>query len=166
MMSASVKQVATVGKVLNFLRQVAAPPAHQVVLDAGVLDMILRIYVIFPTLVVPTAADSERKAELFEACQAMLAMLSRASPAVFNHPVCTLWNDCHAIVQPPTYSVRESPITRRAAWRRAPRACASRRVIVIFQGSVWNSDFDTTGDIEAYADLVEFTRYIDSAHFN
>lgn len=162
MMSASVKQVAAAGQVLNFMGQVAAPSAYQVVLDAGVLDMILRVYVIFPMLAVPTAADSDRKAELFETCQAMLARLSQATPTVFNHPVCILWTDCHAQphAQPPVYSkdTQESPIVSRAAWRRASRVCAHRRVMVIFKGSPWNSNFDTTGDIEAYADLVEFTR--------
>lgn len=122
------------------------------------LDILLRIYVFFPSVGAPTAQDATYRAELLESSQSLLAMLLRTTPTVFDHPVCSLWTDCQA--QPSTYydDARDDPIGRRAAWRRVPRVRVKRRLAMIVRGSLWNSDYDINGDVEAYSDLIEFTR--------
>ncbi|KZP30502.1 hypothetical protein FIBSPDRAFT_945867 [Athelia psychrophila] len=155
---ASSKQVVAITWALIFAAKMATRSAQQLVIDAGVLDVILRVYIRYPTLGVTTAHDSECKAELFDSCQYLLRILVASTPAVFDHPVCSLWTDCNA--QPPAYGEEPStnPIGFRAAWRRVPRACAKERLMIIFRGSLWGSDFDSASEIEAYRDLVEFTR--------
>ncbi|KZP30505.1 hypothetical protein FIBSPDRAFT_109782 [Athelia psychrophila] len=155
---ASSKQVVAITWALIFAAKMATRSAQQLVIDAGVLDVILRVYIRYPTLGVTTAHDSECKTELFDSCQYLLRILVASTPAVFDHPVCSLWTDCNA--QPPAYGEEPStnPIGFRAAWRRVPRACAKERLMIIFRGSLWGSDFDSASEIEAYRDLVEFTR--------
>ncbi|KZP30492.1 hypothetical protein FIBSPDRAFT_1038162 [Athelia psychrophila] len=155
---ASTKQVVAITWALIFAAKMATRSTQIIVIDAGVLDVILRVYIRYPTLGVTTAHDSECKAELFDSCQYLLRVLVASTPAVFDHPVCSLWTDCNA--QPPAYGEepRIDPIRFRAAWRRVPRACAKQRLMIIFRGSLWGSGFDSASGIEAYCDLVEFTR--------
>lgn len=163
MMTASLKEVMVLAPVINFMGQVVSESdsACQAVLEAGILDMLLRIYVIFPTLASPTLPDSYRKQGLLEACQSILIVLARSKhqETIFDHPVCTLWTDCQSL--PPGYTPDAQDnrmLSGRTAWRRAERLCAKRRLLVIYRGSLWKPNPDTAEDQEACDDIIELTR--------
>lgn len=77
----------------------------QTVLEAGVLDMLIRVYVIFPTFAQSTIDGPEPWTPLLKACRSLLLAL-RDSPnnrhTVLRHPVYTLWAECRPL--PPSYS--------------------------------------------------------------
>jgi hypothetical protein len=64
--------------------------ACQAAIDAGFLDILLRVYAIFPAL-------ERGMSALVNACTSALLMLSRQPDcleAIIQHPVCTLWAKC------------------------------------------------------------------------
>lgn len=157
MLSSSSKKVALLAPVLKFMAQIATQNdlTCQTVLEAGILDIILRIYVIFPTLSDSLPEDVGRKLALMDACQLVVVILCRSleKPAiVYNHPVCILWTDRNS-------KRPDSPLQNRCgAWRLAPGSCALRRLVVIFTDSLWASNIDIVTGLEACMDIVEFTR--------
>ncbi|KAF7983691.1 hypothetical protein HWV62_19609 [Athelia sp. TMB] len=154
---ASASQVVAITEALKLAAKIAIRSAAQTVMDAGLLNILLRVYIRYPTLGITTTQDSDRKAMLLESCQSLLEVCVSASPSVFDHPVCSLWTDCNA--QAPAYGDELiNPIIRRAAWRRAPRILARQRLMTILGGLLWTSNVGTSGDVEAYCDLIEFTR--------
>jgi hypothetical protein len=134
------------------------------ILEAGVLNMLLRIYVAFPMFSHSTPDDVEHKLALLDACRSTLVVLSMSpqnQEMIFSHPVCGLWTDCRPRIlgYPVDYESPESHFKNRcAAWRRADKSCVKRRLVVIYRGSLWKSNMDTIADMEACVDIVEFTR--------
>lgn len=122
--------------------------------------MLLRVYVAFPMLSDSAMNEVERKLALLDACRSTLEVLSQSSEnqeMILSHPVYVLWADCRS--HPMEYNSSDSPMDDRcAAWRRTDRSCVKRRLVVIYRGSLWKSNIDTTADIEACVDIVEFTR--------
>lgn len=161
--SSSADQVVAITQILKFVSRMATRSAPQTVVEAGVLDVILRVYIRFPTLGAKTAHDLDHKSALLQSCQSLLGICVAETPSVFEHPVCSLWTECNAQpTHPPAYGdeTGESPITRRAAWRRTPGALTRQRLTIILGGSTWNSNSGTYDETEAYCDLVEFTRHV------
>jgi hypothetical protein len=131
------------------------------VLEAGVLNMLLRIYVAFPMPSDAARDEVEQKLALFDACRSTIFLLSRSSQnqaMILSHPVCVLWTDCRPQTLGYSAGDPESLFKDRCiAWRRADRSCAKRRLVVIYRGTLWKSNVDTVADIEACVDIVEFT---------
>jgi hypothetical protein len=156
-LSSSCKEVVILAPVLKFMVQIATKSdlTCETVLEAGILDILLRIYVMFPALSGTFPEDVGRKLSLMDACQLTVVVLCQSlqQPAtVYSHPVCILWTDRNS-------KRPDSPLQKRCnAWRRAPRSCALRRLAVIYTGSLWKSDIDIVGALEACMDIVEFTR--------
>jgi hypothetical protein len=163
MLPPSSKEVLVLTPVLNFIARIAthSDSACRTVLDVGILNMVLRIYVIFHTLSDTTREDADHKLALRDACRVTLDVLcqSQHQEAVFNHPVCILWTNCHS--QPPGYIV-DGPTdfvqNRCAAWRRVENSCVKRRAAVIYRYSLWKSDAGSDVNMQACIDIVEFTR--------
>lgn len=133
----------------------------ETVLEAGVLDLLLRVYIIFPTLSDAEADDASQKMALLDACRSVMEVLSLSPQieAISNHPVCILWTSC--CTQPPGYTTEPADNTlldRGTAWSRADKSCAKRRMTLIYKGSLWNSDIHDMGDMETCMDIVEFTK--------
>jgi len=160
--SPSSKEVLVLVPVLNFISRFAAQsdPACQIALDAGVLDILLRIYIIFPTLSDSTGENAGRKVALRDACQSTLGVLSQSQhqEAIIKHPVCILWKDVHS--QPPRYTI-DAPTNpdneRSVEWRRVEKSCVERRMIIIYNYALWKPRHDGNVD-EACIDIVEFTK--------
>ena len=160
------KEVMVLTPVLNFIARIAthSDSACRTVLDVGILNMILRIYVIFLTLSDTTREDADHKLALRDACRLTLDVLgqSQHQEAVFNHPVCILWTYCHS--QPSGYIV-DGPTdvlvqNRCAAWRRVENSCVKRRAAVIYRYSLWKSDAGGDVNMQACIDIIEFTRWV------
>lgn len=143
-----------------------ATRSMEAVIDVGVLDVMLRVYIRYPTLVVQTAYDSDCKRELLESSQYLLGILVAAAPSVCDHPICSLWVDHGA--QSPRYDEASdtNPFSFRSAWRRAPRACAKQQLLIISRGFTLSSGPDIASEVMAYCDLVEFTRWLSQIYFN
>ncbi|KIM71280.1 hypothetical protein PILCRDRAFT_757859 [Piloderma croceum F 1598] len=162
MLSPSSKELSVLAPVLHFISRFAiqSDSARQTALDSGILDMILRIYVILPTLSDSTRQNADRKI-LRDASRLTLELLgqSQHQEAVLNHPVCTLWKDVHS--QPPGYVI-DAPADpaqeRCAAWRRVEKSCVERRMIVIYRYTLWKPDAGGGVAIEACDDIVEFAK--------
>jgi hypothetical protein len=163
MLSPCSNEVLGLAPVLNFISQVStqSDSACQTVLDVGILNMLLRIYVVFPTLSDSTREDADRKLELRDACWLIFDVLGQSQyrEVVHNHPVCILWTDCHS--QPPGYTVDAptDPVQDRcAAWRRVEKSCVKRRAVAIYKYSLWKAEAGTNVGMQACIDIVEFTR--------
>jgi len=156
-LSSSSKAVVALTPVLKFITQIATQSdlACLTVLEAGILDILLRIYVIFPALSSSLPEDLGRKSALMDACQLTVVVLCRLlekPQTVYNHPVCILWTDRDS-------KRPDNPLQNRCgAWRRVPRSCALRRLVVIYAGSLWESNSDIIGGLEACMDIIEFTK--------
>jgi hypothetical protein len=133
-------------------------------LKAGILDMILRIYVIFPTFSQSAVDGAEHWSPLLKACRSTLLVLSESltnADDISHHPVFSLWTDCQPY--PPVYTAEpQSPDdifrARCTAWRKTTRSCVKRRLSIIYANSLWKSNVYEMEDIEACVDMVEFTR--------
>jgi hypothetical protein len=161
MLPPSSKEVLVLAPVLNFIARIStqSESACQTVLEAGVLDILLRIYVIFSMLSNAAQQDADYKEALRGACRLTIVILGqspRHQGTVFNHPVCILWTDCHS--QPPGYAVEAPAEDRGVAWRRVNRLYVQRREIAIYRGSLWRLNNDTVRNIEVCADIVGFTK--------
>ncbi|KIM86727.1 hypothetical protein PILCRDRAFT_314087 [Piloderma croceum F 1598] len=138
--------------------------ACRTALNAGILDLLLRIYVIFPSFSRSAIDAPEHWSPLLKACRSTLHVLSRSETnhdVVLQHPVCFIWMDCHP--HPPVYSLEpRSPLdvllARCAAWRETGKACVRRRIMMIFIDSLWKSNAFEIENAEACTDIVEFAR--------
>jgi hypothetical protein len=154
-LSSSSSEVVVLTPVLKFVTHIATQNdlASQTVLEAGILDMLLRIYVIFPALSGSLPEDVGRKLALMDACRSIVIVLGMSSETlVFNHPVCILWTDRNS-------EHLDNPFKERCdAWRRTSRPCALRRLVVIYINSLWKSVNDIISGREACIDIVGFTK--------
>ena len=157
----SSKEVQLFIPVLKFITQFAMQndSTCRAVISLGVLNMVLRIYIIFPMLSSSMREDDDHKLALRDACRSTLYILGQSQnmEVVHTHPACVLWSDCQ--LQPPGYVVDTPTIffqDRWAAWRRVESSCVKRRVTVIYRYSLWKSSRNV--DMEALIDMVEFTR--------
>lgn len=165
-MSTSCKEAQTLVSVLFLIDQLAteSDTMCKTILKAGILDVILRVYVIFPAFSRAVIDGAEHWSALKNACGSILLTLFSSEPnhkEVLEHPVCALWTGCNPL--PPTYTELplapdEIPLERCTSWRRAPPLCVKRRLIMIYVDNLWKSNVNLTEDMEACADIVEFTR--------
>jgi hypothetical protein len=132
MLSPSSKKLAVLAQALQFMSKFAIQSdfACQIALDGGVLNMILRIYVILPTISDSTRQNVYIKAALRDACRLIIEVLgqSQHQETVLNHPVCILWKDFH--LQPSGYGIDApaDPAQERCAeWKRVDKSCVERR---------------------------------------
>jgi hypothetical protein len=138
--------------------------ACSTVLDAGILDMVLRIYDIFPAFSKSALDAPEHWSPLLNACRSTVLALSQSQnnqSEIFAHPLCAIWANCDP--RPPAYTL-EPPTTydlivvRCVAWRTASSLCIKRRMYVLLTADLWKSNVDEIEYIEACNDVVEFTR--------
>lgn len=151
---------------LHFTLRVATEndESCQIALEAGILDMLLRIYVIFPSFSQAAIDKPEPWVPLRDICRKILLSLSQFRNhhnTVLSHPVSILWNECRPL--PPPYSLQKPPLgddlrNRAVAWRKAPRSCVKRRITTIYIGCLWRSNVYPIEDMEACSDIVELVR--------
>lgn len=163
----SSKEARSLVSTLELIARVAGDSDEtlQIVLESGALDILLRIYVIFPLFSQSSIDGAEPWLALLSGCRSLLLLLVQSpqhSDTVINHPVSILWTDCRPT--PPTYSreardFRYGLSERCLAWRRVARTCAKRRVSSIYIGSLWRRNVYEVEDLEACGDLVELARY-------
>lgn len=150
--------------VLSWIVQVAqhGEVPIQVVIKAGILDILLRIYIILPALSNTSQEEANHQLALVDVCRFTLDTISQMCQRAgipYHHPVYTLWSDCQP--QPPGYTrrARDGPTSdRAAAWRLANPSCVRRRLLVIYRGGLWRSHVNSTADMEACYDILEFAR--------
>lgn len=163
-MSFSSKEALLLLPMLRFLEKIATNSYldFETTLDAGILDFLLRIYVVFPAFSTSDADDARNKLQLLNACQTTLLTLFRwdLQDEVVNHPVCVLWTDCDP--QPPGYfeDTPENTTTmkRCATWRCVDVSYVRRRMAVIYKGSLWKANRHEIENNQACTDIIEFTR--------
>lgn len=165
-MLTSSKEARSLVAVLNLISEIVAESDSmcRTVLKAGILDIILRIYVIFSAFSQSVLDGPKSWVALRSACACILLILSQSSPNcedVVSHPVCALWSECYPI--PPAYtdvspSFHETSLGRSNAWRRAPRSCVKRRITMILLGCLWKSNARSAEDVETCGDILEFIR--------
>ena len=138
MLPPSSKEVLMLTPMLNFISRFATQndSACRTVLDVGILNMLLRIYIIFPVLSGTTREDADRKLALRDTCRLVLDILGQSPDrdTTFNHPICILWTDCNS--QPPGYTdnAPADPVHDRCStWRRVEMPCVKRRALVIYK---------------------------------
>jgi hypothetical protein len=160
MMSPSRKEVLVLAPVLNFITRFAmqSDTACRTATDVGSLNILLHIYIVFPTLSNSTQEDFDRKLALRDACRSILGVLclSQHQGVVLKHPICILWSDLHS--QLPGYSTDAStdPVqVRSTAWRGVEKSCVDRRALAIYRYSLWKPP---ESSLEVCIDIVEFTR--------
>jgi len=120
--------------------------ACRIVLKAGILDVLLRIYAIFPAFSKSALDAPEHWSPLLEARRTTVLTLWQSQEnhdEVSSHPVCTIWTDCYPRL--PAYTVKPQTLSdlllaRRDRWRMADSLCAKRRIIMIFSGNLWKSN--------------------------
>jgi hypothetical protein len=165
-LSTMTKEAKTLVPVLCFMTHIAtqSDSTCRTVLRAGVLDILLRIYGIFPAFSKSALDAPEHWSLLLEACRSTVLALTQSQPnydEILSHPVCTIWVDCYP--HPPAYTVEpHTPygllVARRNAWRTATSLCVKRRMIAVLTGDLWKSNVYEFEDIEACADILECTR--------
>ena len=165
-LSTSSKEAQALVSVLNLVVEIAteSDSTCRTVLKAGILDVILRIYVIFSAFSHSVIDGAEPWVALLSACACIILTLSQSSPnrgEVVSHPVYSLWSECYPI--PPAYTAvpgpsHETPLSRPDAWRRAARSCVKRRIVMILLGCLWKSNSRPIEDAEACVDILEFVR--------
>lgn len=163
-LSPSVKEILVLLCVLDFIGQIATQSAstNSTVLAAGVLDLLLRVYVVFPTLSEVEADDANQKFVLLDACRSIMNALfpsPQIDAIIPDHPVFILWTSCYA--QSPGYSgevMGGTSLDRGFAWSQANKFVSKRRMSSIYKGSLWKSDIHDMGDMETCIDIVEFTQ--------
>jgi hypothetical protein len=165
-LSTSCKEAQTLVSVLLLVGQIMmeGDPMCKTALKAGVLDVLLRVYIFFPAFSRAAIDGAEHWLALKNACASLLFTLFSSEPnqkEVLEHPVCALWTGCNPL--PPAYTSLplahdDIPPERHAAWRRGPRLYVKRRLIMIYVDNLWKSNANPTEDMEACADIVEFSR--------
>jgi hypothetical protein len=144
----SSEEILVLPSVLSFIASIATQSdrACETVLEAGILDMLLHIYIVFTTLSDTAPQDAYLKDALRGACRLILGILNQSPQrqrTVFNHPACILWTGYHSYH--PGYVVQASIQDRCAAWRRADRSNVMRRVLAIYRSK--NDVMDLCADI-------------------
>jgi hypothetical protein len=128
--------------------------AYQVVIDAGFLDMLLRIYTVFPAFERGTSALSTK-------CTSALVKLSRQPDcleAIIQHPICTLWTKCNQLFRDQLPNVVDDSIQIRcSSWRRTQRFCVMSRLVTTYK-LLSTSRLKDAMATDMCIDLVEFSR--------
>jgi len=147
---------------IRIIRQ--SDSACRTVLDAGILDMLLRIYDIFPAFSKSALDEPDYWSPLLDACRSTIIALSQSQEnnrEILSHPVCKIWTNCDP--HPPPYTL-EPPtahdllLTRCIAWRAANSLCIKRRLCILLTGNFWKHNVHEIEDIETCTDVVELTR--------
>ena len=156
-MISSSKEMQLLPPMLSFIAWIATQIdwAGQAVLDAGILDMLLHIYIVFTTLSDTAPQDVDLKEALRGACRLILVILGQShqhQKIVFDHPVCILWTGLYS--PPPDYAVKAHVQDRCSTWRRVDRLYIMRRAIAIYRCTLWRSKYNAN---DVCTDIVEFT---------
>ena len=165
-LTTTTKEAKALVHVLRFIVGIVtqSDSACRTALKAGILDMLLRVYVIFPSFSHSSVDAPEHWSTLLKACRSIFIALSQSqenNDTILRHPVYALWRDCDP--HPPAYSLepqspRDTLLARCAAWREAVKACIKRRIVMIFIDGLWKSNVFEIENIEACADIVEFAQ--------
>jgi hypothetical protein len=158
MVSSSSKEMLVLPPVLGFIAWIATEVdwGCKTVLETGILDMLLHVYIVFATLSDTAIQDADLKEALRGACRLILVILGQSLEhqiMVFNHPVCVLWTGCYS--PPLEYGGKDYIQDRCASWRRVDRSYVMRRALAIYRGTLRKSEKDVT---DCCTDIVEFTR--------
>ena len=130
--------------------------ACQAAFDGGFLDMLLRIYILLPTL------GQQDTSALVSACMSALLLLSRQPEhlyAIFHHPVCTLWVTCSQVFKMPELLDAPGP-NRCAAWRRTEKSSVISRLVIIHKILLSKSRLENAATTDMCNDLIEFSRSV------
>jgi hypothetical protein len=165
-LSTTTKQARSLVPVLRFVTHFAtqSDSCCRTALKAGILDILLRIYTIFPAFSKSAIAEPDYWSPLLEACRSTILALSHSrqyDDEIFSHPVSTIW--VPSCSHPPTYTAElrthdDLLAARCAAWRIAVKPCVKRRIMMIFTGGLWMANVHEFEDADACTDMVEFAR--------
>lgn len=136
--------------------------AGQAAVEGGFLDMLLRIYVVFPTFYTPDAESRARQSAMLTACKSALEVFSAGTlhaDILWNHPVCDLWLRGDQLIpncapKTPLESLEDRCFT----WRRAGALMVKRRLMMIWSTSAWSGGNREDAEFQACIDMVEFSR--------
>jgi hypothetical protein len=163
-LSTSSKEAQTLLSVLLLIDQITTESNSTcgTVMKAGIFDVLLRIYVIFPAFSFSAVDGVEHWSALQKACASIIFTISSHPDitGVLDHPVCAIWTDCHPLL-PTRKDIPRALISipnRCVAWNEVPRPCVERRLVIIYICCLWKSDVSIIEILEACADIVEFTR--------
>ena len=140
--------------------------ACRTVLDAGILNMLFRIYNIFHAFSKSALDAPDYWSPLLDACRSTILALSQSpenNGEILSHPVCIIWANCSP--HPPPYALEPSTaddllVARCVTWRTVNSLCIKRRLYMILTGNLWTYNVHEIEDIEACTDLVELTRWV------
>jgi hypothetical protein len=127
--------------------------ACQAAFDGGFLDMLLRIYILFPK-------PGRETSDLVKACTSALLVMSRQPEhheAILHHPFCALWTTYNQLFQMPAM-LDDSISSRCAAWRRTGKSSAVSRLVTIYKNLLSTSGLHKTAATDMCIDLVELSR--------
>jgi hypothetical protein len=134
------------------------PSARQATLEGGFLDMLLRIYVVFPTFYSSNAENPARPSALLDACESAIAVLSTDhlhADLVCNHPVHDLWLRGDQFIPGNVTRIPELLEDRCIAWRRTEAHFVKTRLMTIWSASRYSEE---NAEFQACIDIVEFSR--------
>jgi hypothetical protein len=151
---------------MHFIEDLARhnPAARQAALDGGFLNMLLRIYVVFPTFYWSNAEEHARHSLLLDACESALAVLSTGAvraDIISNHPVHDLWLRDEQLVpgHADVTRIREESLEDRCcAWRRTEAHFIRTRLKTIWSMSPWYEGNNENAEFQGCIDVVEFSR--------
>jgi hypothetical protein len=129
--------------------------ACQAAFDGGFLDMLLRIYILFPKPGRETSA-------LVKACTSALLVMSRQPEhleAIIHHPFCALWTTYSQLFQM-SAMLDDSTSSRCAAWRRTEKPSVISRLVMIYKNLLSTSNLHKTAATDMCIDLVELSRSV------
>ncbi|KIM86149.1 hypothetical protein PILCRDRAFT_335112 [Piloderma croceum F 1598] len=160
MVSSSSKEMLVLPPVLGFIAWVMTQVdwGCKTVLETGILDMLLHVYIVFASLSDTAVQDADLKEALRGACRLILVILGQSlehQTMVFNHPVCVLWTGGYS--PPSEFGGKYYIQDRCASWRRVDRSYVMRRALAVYRGTLRESEKDVA---DLCADIVEFTNVL------
>jgi hypothetical protein len=161
-LSNSNKEVLKLVPVIDFIADIVRRNhvACQAVLEGGFFDMLLRIYVAFPTFYKYNAEEKSCQSAMFTACQSAFKALSvnaLYAEIVRSHPVYDLWLRVDQLSSQDVSTTSEESLPDRcAAWRKTEAHLVKRRLMIIWSASTLSADNDA--EFLVCADVVEFSR--------
>lgn len=136
--------------------------ARQAALDGGFLDMMLCIYVNFPTFYLSEEEKITHRSALLEACKCAFSVLSGESlflESVLSHPVHSFWlGDNLSVINGVSKTPEQSLEDRCLAWRRIDPWLVKRRLMALWSTSVTADSFGEEEIYQSCTDMVEFSR--------
>jgi hypothetical protein len=158
-LSNSTKEAFRLVPLIDFIGELARHNqfARHTTVEGGCLNMLLRIYVVFPTLHTSDPERSLNNSAILTACKSTLDVLSASTlhaDIVSNHPV---WLRGNQLTNSSPKTPLESLEDRCIAWRSVETILVKGRLMTIWSTSTWSGANEDAG-FQACIDIIEFSR--------